>query len=635
MDKSVNKKNNPAINQGLYEDLSDEKSPSPTDSIKAISSMEKRVFSQAIDFIYHNQFNVIATLILMQLTVLVAMWQQANHMLLFSWFAAGAIVLFGRYVLVSRYLKKREEIDTAHRWAQYYATSSLFNGTIWGSATLLFFVSESVINQVFLLAITIGMTVGSLVVNSYYLPSFLLVATPVFLGTIIRLLMEGNLEYQGLTLITIAFFISGVKIAKNTNKAMLEGIRLRFENLDLIQQLKIQKEAAEEANHAKSKFLAAASHDLRQPLHTLSLFTALLDSENNKQRQQDLITKINRSQTALSSLLNTLLDVSKLDAGIVEAKLRDFELDTLLKHLLPEFESEGREKGLYLKYKPTHSVVRSDPALLEIILRNILSNAINYTNEGGISLLVKKLEKTSQNPQIRIEIADTGIGIPKSKQQEIFLEFHQLANPARNRAKGLGLGLAIVRRVSELLKHDIELKSITGKGSKFFITLAEGNPERVVTTKLEDVSVSQYAFPQTVVLFIDDEDEIRTGMLKTLNTWGCTAIIATSGKDAVEQIQTLGLQPEVILSDYRLQDGENGVDAIHQVYHEISRKVPALIITGDTAPERLREAKHSGYTLLHKPLQPAQIRAFIRNAIHPPTTRQDSIENVKNKVSVD
>ena len=290
---------------------------------------------------------------------------------------------------------------------------------------------------------------------------------------------------------------------------------------------------------------------------------------------------------------------------------------------------------MYLKYKPTHSVVRSDPALLEIILRNILSNAINYTNEGGISLLVKKLEKTSQNPQIRIEIADTGIGIPKSKQQEIFLEFHQLANPARNRAKGLGLGLAIVRRVSELLKHDIELKSITGKGSKFFITLAEGNPERVVTTKLEDVSVSQYAFPQTVVLFIDDEDEIRTGMLKTLNTWGCTAIIATSGKDAVEQIQTLGLQPEVILSDYRLQDGENGVDAIHQVYHEISRKVPALIITGDTAPERLREAKHSGYTLLHKPLQPAQIRAFIRNAIHPPTTRQDSIENVKNKVSVD
>lgn len=580
--------------------------------------MEKLIFSQAIDFIYHNQFNIIITLLLMELAILIAMWQQANHSLLISWFLAGVTVLSWRYILVSSYLKKQGEIDSPQRWAYYYAANSLFNGIIWGAATFLFFAPDSVTNQVFLLAIALGMIVGSLVVNSYYLPSFFLVTTPVLLGTMSRLLIEGNIEYQGLTVVTLAFFALGIKIARNTNKAMLEAIRLRFDNLDLIQQLKEQKEAAEEANLAKSKFLAAASHDLRQPLHALSLFTALLDSENNKQRQQELIGKINHSQTALSSLLNTLLDVSKLDAGIVETSLCDFDLNTLLEHLIPEFESEGREKGLYLRYIPTDSVVRSDPALLEIILRNILSNAIRYTNEGGITVQVYKIETTLQQSQIRIEIADTGIGIPLAKQHEIFQEFHQLANPERNRAKGLGLGLAIVRRISELLKHDVELKSITGEGSKFFVTLPEGNPEQIIAKITEDVSISQYAFPETVVLFIDDEAEIREGMRETLNNWGCKAIVATSGDDAVLQIHTQGLQPDVILSDYRLRDGENGANAIHQVYNEIGRKVPALIITGDTAPERLREARASGYTLLHKPLQPAQIRAFIRNVVLSP-----------------
>lgn len=154
------------------------------------------------------------------------------------------------------------------------------------------------------------------------------------------------------------------------------------------------------------------------------------------------------------------------------------------------------------------------------------------------------------------------------------------------------------------------------EGSTFYITLAEGDAEQVITEVTEDVSISQYAFPETIVMLIDDEEEIREGMQETLSKWGCIALVATSGDDAVLQIQTQVQQPDVILSDYRLQDGKNGVDAIHQVYNEIGRKVPALIITGDTAPGRLREARNSGYMLLHKPLQSAQIRAFIRNAVY-------------------
>ncbi len=625
MDRTAENGISPPMNQRMLDDRPTDPVSSQTDAIPvasspAASSMDRKIYAQAIDFIYQNQANIIPNLALMPLVAMAVMWSQVDHLLLTGWAAAGISVAVTRYLLVSAYLRKQGDIDSPRRWAHYYAISSFLSGLLWGSATLLFFIPDSVASQVFLIAMAIGLTIGTLVVTAYHLLSFYTFAIPAIFVTVSRLLMEGNLEYQGLALLLFVFLGIASKVAHNTHKSVIAAIRLRFENLDLIEQLRQQKEAAEQANQAKSKFLAAASHDLRQPLHALSLFTALLDSENSQERQKDLIGKINRSQTALADLLNTLLDISKLDAGIVEATMCDFELDAMLERLIPEFEPETREKGLYLQYNPSHIVVRSDPALLEIILRNLLNNAIRYTDKGGITVQVQKSDTTSQNSPIRIEVADTGIGIPLSRQHEIFQEFHQLANPERDRAKGLGLGLAIVRRVSELLKHDIELESRLGEGSTFFVILPEGNPEKIIATATEDISSSQYDLPETVVMFIDDEEEIRDGMQETLREWGCKTIVAASGDDAVLQIQQRNLQPDVILADYRLRGGENGADAIHQVCDEIGRKVPALIITGDTAPERLREAGASGYTLLHKPLQPAQIRAFVRHAVCPPAS---------------
>ncbi len=617
MDKLVHDVTRSAINQHTFDNWQNQSDLPALNPGSTTSDIEKLIFAQAIDFVYNNQLSIIYISILMQLATVIAMWQHAKHTLLISWIIASFAALAWRYVLVLSYQKKAS-IDSPQRWGYYYAAVSFMSGLLWGSATYLFFVPGSVTNQVLLIAMSIGLTVGSLAVNSYYLPSFFMVAAPILFATMSRLFIEPDIEYQGMVVLLLAYFGFVVKNAKNTNKTIIDAFRLRFENLDLITQLREQKMAAEEANLAKSKFLAAASHDLRQPLHALSLFTALLDSTNDKQKQQDLINKINRSQTALSSLLNTLLDVSKLDAGIVEARLCDFDLDNMFKHLIPEFEAQGCEKGLHLNYTATHFVVHSDPALLEIILRNIISNAIHYTEKGGITVQVHKVETSTQPAKIKIEITDTGIGIPENKQKEIFLEFHQLANPERNRAKGLGLGLAIVRRVCELLKHDIELKSKTGEGSTFFISLSEGDSSQVITTVTPELSSKQYDFPGTVVLFIDDEQEIREGMQQTLNQWGCETIVASSADEAVLQIKTQGFQPDVILADYRLQGGKNGADAIHQINIASGREVPALIITGDTAPERLREARDSGYTLLHKPLQPAQIRAFIRNAVYPP-----------------
>ncbi len=614
MDQPPSYQNKATVKQRRREDRIIQPAPAQTSSRTGSSpNMDEQVYAHAIDFIFQNQTNIIINLALMPAVVLLVMWPRVDHMLVLIWTMAGISIAGIRYILVSSYMKKKRPVSPRF-WSRAYAVTSLMSGTLWGSATLMFFIPDSVPSEVFLLTITIGLTIATLIVTAYHLPSYYAFALPAILITDIRLLMEGNMEYGGLAFLLLVFLGIATKIAHNTHKSVISAIRLRFENIDLIEQLKQQKQTAEDANSAKSKFLAAASHDLRQPLHALSLFTALLDSENDKKRQHDLISKINHSQTALSDLLNTLLDISRLDAGIVEAELHDFSLKTMLDRLVPEFEPDAREKGLYLRYIARETVVVSDPALLEIILRNLLINAIRYTHEGGIS--IQAIEYGDK--LIRIEVADTGIGIPLTRQQEIFQEFHQLANTERDRAKGLGLGLAIVRRVSELLGHEINLESEVDKGSKFFVILPRGKLDKVTTTASPGSSIS-YRLPETVVMFIDDEEEIREGMGETLRKWGCTPIIAASGDDAVQQLQKMKQQPDVILADYRLRGGENGADAIRQVCREIGKKIPALIITGDTAPERLREAKASGYTLLHKPLQPAQIRAFVRHAVHPST----------------
>lgn len=612
----------PPSNQRRREDrvMQPDLTQAPPSRTGGFHSMDEQIYAHAIDFIFQNQTNIIINLALMPTVVLFVVWPHVEHMLLLIWTMAGISIAGTRYLLVSSYLKKKGTSHSPRFWSRAYALTSLMSGILWGSASLMFFIPNSVASEVFLLTITIGLTIATLIVTAYHLPSYYAFALPAILITDIRLLMEGNIEYAGLAFLLLVFLGISTKIAHNTHKSVIAAIRLRFENLDLIEQLKQQKETAEEANSAKSKFLAAASHDLRQPLHALSLFTALLDSENDKKRQQDLISKINHSQTALAGLLNTLLDISRLDAGIVEAELRAFSLKTMLDRLIPEFEPDAKEKGLYLQYVATEAVVISDPALLEIILRNLLLNAIRYTHEGGISIRAVEYSHKTGDELIRIEVADTGIGIPLARQQEIFQEFHQLANAERDRAKGLGLGLAIVRRVSELLGHEINLESEVGKGSKFFVILPRGELNEVTTP--EHTSTVPYHLPKIIVMFIDDEDEIREGMHETLKKWGCIPMIAASGDDAVQELQKTKQQPDVILADYRLRGGENGADAIRQVCTAIGKKIPALIITGDTAPERLREAKASGYTLLHKPLQPAQIRAFVRHAVSPSSDSQ-------------
>jgi signal transduction histidine kinase len=378
-------------------------------------------------------------------------------------------------------------------------------------------------------------------------------------------------------------------LAANVNRASEELGRL-------YQQL-------EAANLAKSRFLAAASHDLRQPLHALNLFVTQLRRETDQAEQARLVERIDASVAAMNELFSSLLDISKLDAGVVTPSVSDFPVDDLLKRIEMTFAAAAREKGLRLRVISNRAFIRSDFILLERILLNLVSNAIRYTVGGGVMVGCRRRGDT-----LRIEVWDSGIGIPEDQRSSIFREFYQLPAAERDRSGGLGLGLAIVDRLCRLLGHPIELISQLGRGSRFVVVVATAPRRRLIEQPLETVTDQTMG---KLVLVIDDDALVLDSMRGALKSWGCNVVTASSGAAALACLAELERTPDLIISDYRLADGDNGIRAIERLRKALSAPVPAFLISGDTAPERLREARASGYYLLHKPVLPITLRATI------------------------
>lgn len=370
---------------------------------------------------------------------------------------------------------------------------------------------------------------------------------------------------------------------------------------------------SENANKAKSKFLAAASHDLRQPLHAIGMFLSALEERRRKDKNESaegdlrIIENIADSLGALRGLLNALLDISKLDAGVMHAEFGPVMLRPLVERLLKQQQDRVEEKGLSLRSVCPNVAVRSDGILLERVLSNLLSNAVRYTSKGGVLLGVR-----CRGNKILIEIYDTGVGIPKDKVKDIFVEFQQLDNPARDRRRGLGLGLAIVERVLVLLDHPLHVHSVVGQGSCFSLEIgADKVQEVVIPEKIIEAGIIGADVPLIVV--IDDEPDILDGMEQLITGWNYDVIAALSTQDALNQLDKTDVRPSLILADYRLQEKMTGADSIRAIQEKLNYPIPAAIITGDTAPERIQDAKASGFVLLHKPLQPAKLRQLIRN----------------------
>ncbi len=355
---------------------------------------------------------------------------------------------------------------------------------------------------------------------------------------------------------------------------------------------------AEDANRAKSKFLAAVSHDLRQPIHAQGLFLGTLARTELSAHQREVLASASAASMSSVNMLNTLLDFSRIEAGVVQPRVQSFRLQPLLNKIEREFESLADAKGIAYRSRETDLVVRSDPLLVELILRNLVSNAIRYTERGGLLVACRKHGRKAV-----LEVWDTGIGIAPADQQAVFREFLQLDNPEQDRQRGLGLGLAIVAGLARTLGHRVSLVSRPQHGSVFRVSL----PVVTDVSPVEERGPRQIAM-QTLrarVLVLDDDENVCAGMLHLLRNWGCECDTAGTIETALELARAHA--PDLIVSDYHLRERQTGMEAIAAVRAALGTCLPALLVTGDTDPDRLSEAEAGGITLLHKPVSTGQL----------------------------
>ncbi|MER9895706.1 hybrid sensor histidine kinase/response regulator [Mesorhizobium sp. M0119] len=386
--------------------------------------------------------------------------------------------------------------------------------------------------------------------------------------------------------------------------------RLEQSNIDL----NAAKENAELANLSKTRFLAAASHDVLQPLNAAHLSVSALAEVQTSEEGRNLVRQVERSLETMEDLLRTLLDISKLDAGVVQPDVTDVSLETLFSSLRSDFQPVAEMKGLTLKFRPVNALVRSDRTLLRRILQNILSNALRYTRSGGVLVGTRHRGDT-----IRIDVADTGCGIPDDQREAVFEEFHRGAIPtdAGLAAGGLGLGLAIVRRIAAALSHPVTFSSKVGHGTIFHIDVPVGIGDTAdpIASTAEMERPRGYGLFGTKVLLVENDIDVLQAMTSLLERWQCLVRPATSTGDALDMLGDTDWLPDIVIADQHLDGGDLGTTTIAEVRDYLGRAVPALIVTADGSETVAKVARAAGIELMRKPLKPAQLRALLAHLL--------------------
>ena len=577
-------------------------SPGSTDYHEAI-------FDEQVRLLYRHTIPLLIVNFLIGSAVIYGFWPVASSGALIGWGSlifATCVLRFGLYLV---YINRSAGADN-RIYSKLFIATCVLSGIVWGSASIIFFQSDALQYQLLILFILAGMGAGSVASLCAYRPAFFAYFLPSMAPIMVRLLIEEGHTHNVLSFLCSAFIIGMCFFALQINRSFMLSLKFRFENAALVVQLREQKDEADKANQAKSKFLAAASHDLRQPLHALTLFTSLLTENLESPQNKKLASQINRSLEALQSLFNALLDISRLEAGTLVPEIRDFRVGPMLERIHNDFSGDATKKNIKLLIETDDFVAQSDSSLLEQILRNYVSNAIRYTAHGSITLSCAEI-----NHELLFTVKDTGIGIPADQLDEIYDEFHQLRNPERDRSKGLGLGLAIVKRISKLLDHPIEVQSTVAHGSCFSIRVPAGSTEQVREFKPNTVTSSPAISNRTVnVVIIDDDIDVRESMEALFLNWGCKTYVCATPQSVVEKLRQDGAIPDAIIADYRLRDGRTGIGAIDLLKAQYGDNIPSLIITGDTASEPLQAIQNSGIPLINKPVSPAKLRTFLNRA---------------------
>lgn len=524
--------------------------------------------------------------------------------LIIGWVAVGLLIAVPRYIGID-HVKKQLSADDSRLPLELVIAIALFtSGLHWGGAAWFFLDTSSTQSFALVCGAILGVIASALAIFSTRPLTCCIFAVTVFIIAAAKL---AQLQSWGLAIMCLIVLPPYAVLSRTLGQRIEKSITQDFRNAELLEEVRATKDALEKSSREKSLFMAATSHDLRQPLHAQNMILQIMSSRAQGTEFSDLVEKMMVSNDALIELFNALLEVSQLDAGTISVHASHHSLLETANRLIDEFHETANQKGLTLEVAGSDHVVHTDPILLIRILRNLFSNAIKFTERGFVRITLAR-----HNDLIEVSIQDSGIGIHQDDQQTIFREYTQLSNPSRDRSKGIGLGLALVRRMCELLKLEITLESTLGEGSCFTVKIPAGDPTQVVQL---DKDVAPEPIENLDVMVIDDEMPILDAMNTLFTDWSCRPRTFTKLSDACDAVTAMEYTPDLIISDYRLSEQADGIEAISRLRHLIGKDVPSIIISGDTDPRLLEKIHKADFYLLHKPVRTEKLRKVISSLL--------------------
>jgi signal transduction histidine kinase len=504
-------------------------------------------------------------------------WPFNAPALVLAWGAAMLIAVFARWAVSRAFLRRERGDETLDHWAGLYALSMTGIGTMYGIAFFLFAHPGEPITIALCLAALYSVAAGSVPTAAYHFPAILGAVIPAFGAVLVKLLLAGSFVYIVLGIACALYGVTMIAYCRVQAGELRDGFRIRFENVELVEQLRLKTAAAEQANLAKSQFLAAASHDLRQPLYALGLFSSSLEELRLDSSGRDVVRRIQDSIGAMESSFEGLLDLSKLEAGIVKPRLEPVDVDALFDRVDQVFGPLAAERGLELRFRSNGEQVISDRVLLEQVVSNLVSNALRATAQGGVLVAARPREGA-----LGIEIWDTGRGIAPDDLERIFDDYVQLDNPQRDRRRGLGLGLAIARRSLDLLDARIQVASRIGRGSRFAFAqpYADGGSAAKAGPELQFGVLRRGEAP---LLVVEDDEDVRAALCDLLQRWGIDYRAAADAQEALEHLSS-GQPFSLLITDQRLAGEMSGIDLIRAMRSRLPDPPPAIIVTGEVDP---------------------------------------------------
>jgi signal transduction histidine kinase/CheY-like chemotaxis protein len=521
------------------------------------------------------------------------------------WFAC--VFILGTASLIRHLFFQKPYHDNPRLKASIGVISVLVYGLMWGYLSLRYIPDASSTVLIAISIISSGLAAGSVSMQASSLPTFIGFTYPNVLALSLGFFLRADPIYAAFGVGCLLFLASATWFAMTTEAGVRASIDLRFENKELIKDLRTALNQTDDANRAKSVFLASASHDLRQPMHALGLLTESLATTGMNPKQAEIQSYMMSAIGSTRAMLDSLLNISKLDAGAITAISKPFLIEPLLKKLEDELTQTADQQGLNYRTKGCIAAIDSDPLIVELILRNLISNAIRYTTTGGVLIACREHRPN----HIVIEVWDTGIGIEDEDHDAIFKSFQQLNNPERDSQKGFGLGLSIAQGLADTLNSEITFKSVAGRGSVFRFQLAKSD-----ALIIEDLpsNFEPSRFDGLTAVIIDDNKQVRDIMRALMQIWGFNVISEESAEGAINK---LGSGPaDVLLVDYRLRDNRTGREAIKDIRAHLKLEVPAIVITGDTDANRIREAQSVDALLLHKPASTIQLQRMLQRLLN-------------------